>query len=64
MARPLVQPKKSGRSDAVRRDISFNSGEANMGDQGSKDKDKREKQKKAKLTAKEKRKLKQDKKNK
>jgi len=42
----------------------FNHGETDMGDKGSKDKGKREQQKKAQLTPKEKRKLKQDKKNK
>ncbi|WP_298867986.1 hypothetical protein [uncultured Gimesia sp.] len=42
----------------------FKQGETEMGDKGSKDKGKREQQKKAILTPKEKRKLKQDKKNK
>ncbi|MCH9652328.1 MAG: hypothetical protein K0U86_04080 [Planctomycetes bacterium] len=42
----------------------FKQGETDMGDKGSKDKGKREQQKKALLTPKEKRKLKQEKKNK
>ena len=41
----------------------FSHGEAKMGDKGSKDKAKREQRKKPKLTPKEKRKLKKDKKN-
>jgi hypothetical protein len=41
----------------------FNHGETDMGDKGSKDKGKREQQKKAQLSPKEKRRLKQDKKN-
>jgi len=42
----------------------FNYGERDMGDKGSKDKGKKEQQKKAQLNLKEKRKLKNEKKNK
>jgi hypothetical protein len=42
----------------------FNHGEIGMGDKGSKDKGKREQRKKAQLSPKEKRKLKNEKKNK
>jgi hypothetical protein len=50
--------------DCDDRHIHFQSGEAVMGDRRSKDKGKREPQKKALLSPKEKRKLKQEKKNK
>ncbi len=44
--------------------VIFKQGETDMGDKGKRDKGKREQQKKAKLTPKEKRKLKREKKNK
>ncbi len=48
----------------LRGTVVFNHGETDMGDKGSKDKGKREQQKKAKLSPKEKRQLKKEKKNK
>lgn len=58
-------PKTSSRLKAAPDEhLFFNQLETEMGDKGSKDKGKREQQKKALRTPKEKRKLKQDKKNK
>lgn len=48
----------------LRGPLVFNQGETDMGDRGSKDKGKKEQQKKAQLSPKEKRKLKNEKKNK
>jgi hypothetical protein len=61
--RPLVARwlfQKSKRSIQV----TFKQGETDMGDSGKRDKSKREQQKKAKLSPKEKRRLKKEKKNK
>jgi len=59
----MCRKRQAGLTE-MRATFVFNHGETEMGYKGSKDKGKREQQKKAQLSAKEKRKLKNDKKNK
>ena len=60
---PLPEVQRFCRDDSNQSEYLYHHGDTNMGDKGSKDKAKKEKQKKAVYTPKEKRRLKNDKKN-